>query len=148
MRGLMMATPLLISSIITHAARHHGAAEIVSRTVEGPYHHYTYRDAERRIKQLANALVALGLAPGDRVATLAWNGYRHLELFHAISSLGAVCHTINPRLFKRQIECDGAFAANAAANDAMPWAVPAPVRTNRFGARIPPSFNNGDQQVK
>jgi acyl-CoA synthetase (AMP-forming)/AMP-acid ligase II len=104
MRGLMMATPLLISSIITHAARHHGAAEIVSRTVEGPYHHYTYRDAERRIKQLANALVALGLAPGDRVATLAWNGYRHLELFHAISSLGAVCHTINPRLFKSQIE--------------------------------------------
>ena len=80
MRGLMMATPLLISSIITHAARHHGAAEIVSRTVEGPCHRYTYRDAERRIKQLANALRALGLAPGDRVATLAWNGYRHLEL--------------------------------------------------------------------
>src|SRR4051794_1218451 len=64
MRGLMMETPLLISSIITHAARHHGAAEIVSRTVEGPCHHYTYRDAERRIKQLVNALVALGPGTG------------------------------------------------------------------------------------
>jgi 3-(methylthio)propionyl---CoA ligase len=104
MRGLMMETPLLISSIITHAARHHGAAEVVSRTVEGPLHRYTYRDAERRIKRLANALRALGVAPGDRVATLAWNTYRHLELYYAISGLGAVCHTINPRLFKSQID--------------------------------------------
>jgi 3-(methylthio)propionyl---CoA ligase len=104
MRGLMMETPLLISSIITHAARHYGAAEIVSRTVEGPFHRYTYRDAERRIKRLANALRALGVAPGDRVATLAWNTHRHLELYYAISGLGAVCHTINPRLFKSQID--------------------------------------------
>jgi acyl-CoA synthetase (AMP-forming)/AMP-acid ligase II len=103
MHGLMMKTPLLISAIITHAARHHGGVEIVSRTVEGPCHRYTYRDAERRIKQLANALLALGVKPGDRVATLAWNGYRHFELYYAISGLGAVCHTINPRLFKDQI---------------------------------------------
>src|SRR4051812_14955690 len=104
MRGLMMEMPLLISTIITQAACHHGATEIVSCTVEGPFHRYTYRDAERRIKRLANALRALGVAPGDRVATLAWNTYRHLELYYAISGLGAVCHTINPRLFKSQID--------------------------------------------
>src|SRR5688500_1440068 len=103
MRGLMMNTPLLISAIITHAARYYGGVEIVSRTVEGPDHRYTYRDAERRIKRLANALRVLGVKPGDRIATLAWNGYRHFELYYAISGLGAVCHTINPRLFKDQI---------------------------------------------
>ncbi len=103
MLGLMSERPLLISSIITHAATFHGDVEIVSRTVEGPIHRYTYRDAERRSKQLANALLRLGVMPGDRVGTLAWNTFRHVELYYAISGIGAVCHTINPRLFDDQI---------------------------------------------
>jgi fatty-acyl-CoA synthase len=103
LNGLMMDTPLLISSLITHADRHHGDAEIVSRTVEGPIHRYTYRDAHKRSRQLANALASLGVGAGDRVATLAWNGYRHFEAFYAISGMGAVMHTINPRLFPEQI---------------------------------------------
>ena len=103
MLGLMSERPLLISAILTHAATFHGNVEIVSRTVEGPIHRYTYRDAERRSKQLANALLRLGIEPGDRVATLAWNTFRHFELYYAISGIGAVCHTINPRLFDDQI---------------------------------------------
>ena len=103
MLGLMSEQPLLISAIIDHAATYHGDAEIVSRSVEGPIHRYTYRDAERRSKQLAQALLRLGIAPGDRVATLAWNSYRHFELYYGISGIGAVCHTINPRLFDEQI---------------------------------------------
>ncbi|MBV8118604.1 MAG: AMP-binding protein, partial [Alphaproteobacteria bacterium] len=103
MLGLMSERPLLISSIITHAATYHGDIEIVSRTVEGPIHRYTYRDAEQRTKQLAKALLRLGIKPGDRVATLAWNTFRHFELYYAISGIGAVCHTINPRLFDDQI---------------------------------------------
>ncbi len=103
MLGLMSERPLLISSILTHAAAYHGDVEIVSRTVEGPIHRYSYREAERRAKQLANALRRLGIGPGDRVATLAWNTFRHFELYYAISGLGAVCHTINPRLFDDQI---------------------------------------------
>ena len=83
--------------------RYHGDVEIVSRTVEGPIHRYTYRDAECRAKQLANALLRLGVEPGDRVGTLAWNTFRHFELYYAISGIGAVCHTINPRLFDDQI---------------------------------------------
>ncbi|MGA8760589.1 MAG: long-chain-fatty-acid--CoA ligase [Stellaceae bacterium] len=103
MMGLMSERPLLISSILTHAAANHGDVEIVSRTVEGPIHRYSYREAERRAKQLANALRRLGIGPGDRVGTLAWNTFRHFELYYAISGLGAVCHTINPRLFDDQI---------------------------------------------
>jgi len=103
MHGLMMDIPLLISSLIRHADREHGDTEIVSRTIEGPIHRYTYRDAHRRSRQLANALTALGVKPGDRIATLAWNGYRHFELFYAVSGMGAVCHTVNPRLFPEQI---------------------------------------------
>ena len=103
MLGLMSERPLLISSILTHAATYHGDVEIVSRTVEGPIHRYTYRDAEGRAKQLARALQRLGIAPGDRVGTLAWNTFRHFELYYAISGIGAVCHTINPRLFDDQI---------------------------------------------
>jgi fatty-acyl-CoA synthase len=102
MRGRMMDWPLTVSSIIEHAARFHGSAEIVSRTVEGPIHRYTYRDAERRCKRLANALNRLGVGPGDRVATIAWNGYRHFELYYGISGIGAVCHTVNPRLSPEQ----------------------------------------------
>jgi fatty-acyl-CoA synthase len=103
MLGLMSERPLLISTIIAHAATYHGDAEIVSRTVEGPIHRYTYREAERRAQQLARALLRLGIERGDRVGTLAWNTYRHVELYYAISGIGAVCHTINPRLFDEQI---------------------------------------------
>src|SRR5919199_345032 len=104
MLGLMMERPLLISMLIEHAAQYHPDGEIVTRTVEGPIHRYTYMEARRRAKQVANALKRLGIRPGDRVATLAWNGYRHFELYFGISGLGAVCHTINPRLFHEQIE--------------------------------------------
>jgi len=81
MRGLMMDVPLNISSILKHAARFDGGVEIVSRTVEGPIHRYTYRDAEARSAQLGHALRALGVEEGVRVATIAWNGYRHLECY-------------------------------------------------------------------
>ena len=110
MRGLMMDAPLSISSLIRHADRNHGDTEIVSRTVEGPIHRYTYRDAHARARRLAKALGRLGVGPGDRCATLAWNGHRHFEAYYGISGSGAVCHTINPRLFPPQI----AYIANHA----------------------------------
>jgi len=102
--GLMMDYPLLTPSLLRFAAQHHGDTEIVSRTVEGPVHRYTYRDAYARTQKLANALLRLGVSQGDRVATLAWNGYRHVELYYAVGGVGGVCHTINPRLFHEQIE--------------------------------------------
>ena len=98
MLGLMQDQPLLISSILCHAARHHPTGEIVSRTVEGPLHRTTYRDIEPRCRRMARVLQRLGVQQGDRVATLAWNGFRHFELYYGISGMGAVCHTINPRL--------------------------------------------------
>ena len=104
MQGLMMDKPLLISSLLEHAAKYHGGTEIVSRTVEGPIHRYTFADAEIRARKLAKALRALGIREGDRVATLAWNGYRHYELYYGVSGMGAVCHMINPRLFPAQEE--------------------------------------------
>ncbi|HTV87829.1 MAG TPA: long-chain-fatty-acid--CoA ligase [Stellaceae bacterium] len=103
MRGLMSDWPLLISRLIEHAAHFHGDTEIVSRLVDGGIHRYTYADAERRSRRLARALQRLGIRPGDRVGTLAWNTYRHFELYYGISGVGAVCHTINPRLFDEQI---------------------------------------------
>ena len=112
MHGLMMDTPLLISSLIRNAATNHGDTEIVSRTVEGPIHRYDYRAAHARTRKLANALTALGINPGDRCGTLAWNGYRHFELYLGVSGMGAVCHTVNPRLFPPQI----AFIINDAEN--------------------------------
>src|SRR5215468_2791617 len=90
MLGLMMNSPLLISSLIRHADTYHGDTEIVSRTIEGPIHRYTYRDAHARARKLARALGRLGVRESDRVATLAWNGYRHFELYYAISGLGAI----------------------------------------------------------
>ncbi|MBL8673909.1 MAG: AMP-binding protein, partial [Rhodospirillales bacterium] len=101
--GLMQDRPLLVSQLIEFAAEYHGDTEIVSRRVEGDIHRYTYRDARLRAKKMAEALRALGVGPGDRVGTLAWNGYRHFELYYAISGIGSVCHTINPRLFPEQI---------------------------------------------
>ncbi|HEY3916260.1 MAG TPA: 3-(methylthio)propionyl-CoA ligase [Stellaceae bacterium] len=103
MFGLIQDQPLLISALIAQADRHHGATEIVSRSGDAPLHRYTIRDAHRRARRLANALTRLGIAPGDRVATLAWNSHRHLEFYYAVSGLGAVCHTINPRLFHDQL---------------------------------------------
>jgi 3-(methylthio)propionyl---CoA ligase len=103
MRGLMSEQRLLVSMLIRHAARFHGDAEIVSRLVDGSIHRYGYEEAERRSRRLARALLRLGIAPGDRVGTLAWNTYRHFELYYGVSGIGAVCHTINPRLFDEQI---------------------------------------------
>jgi 3-(methylthio)propionyl---CoA ligase len=103
MQGLMSERPLLISAILKHAAIYHRETEIVSRTVEGAMHRYTYDEAERRSKRLARALQRLGIGLGDRVGTLAWNTFRHFELYYAISGIGAVCHTINPRLFDEQV---------------------------------------------
>lgn len=101
--GQMMNQPLLVSGIIEFAARHFGDSMIVSRRVEGDIHRYTYRDCHQRARRLANALGGMGIALGDRVATLAWNGYRHLEAYYAVSGSGAVLHTINPRLHPEQI---------------------------------------------
>jgi acyl-CoA synthetase (AMP-forming)/AMP-acid ligase II len=98
MLGLMQQQPLMISSIITHAARHHGETDIVSRGSDGTLHRTTYRSIEQRARRLARALHTLGVSFGDRVGTLAWNSYRHLEAYYAISGMGAVCHTVNPRL--------------------------------------------------
>jgi acyl-CoA synthetase (AMP-forming)/AMP-acid ligase II len=103
MNGQMMQQPLLISSLITHAERHHGEQEVVSRRVEGDIHRYTYRDMAVRARRLAKAIAALGVGMGDRVATLAWNGYRHMELYYAVSGSGAVLHTLNPRLHPDQV---------------------------------------------
>ena len=103
MHGLMMNTPLLISSIAEHAEKFHGDREIVSVTADNPRHRYTFRDAIGRSKQLANALDKLGLEHGDRVATIAWNDHRHLETYYAVSGAGYICHTINPRLFPEQL---------------------------------------------
>ncbi len=113
--GQMMNRPLLISSLIEYAAEIFSSVEIVSATVEGGIHRYTYGQAAKRIRQLADALVAHGIKPGDRVATLAWNGYRHYELYYAISGIGAVCHTINPRLSGEQI----AYIVNHAQSSAL-----------------------------
>ncbi len=103
MQGLMMDMPLLISGLITHADRHHGDTEILSKTVDGSVHRYTYRDAHARARKLANALQRLGVQSGERIATLAWNSYRHFEIYYAVAGSGAVIHTINPRLFPDQI---------------------------------------------
>jgi acyl-CoA synthetase (AMP-forming)/AMP-acid ligase II len=103
MRGMMMDRPLLISQMVAYSGRYHRDAEIVSRAIEGGIHRYRYPDLEARAKRLAKALQRLDIGLGDRVATLAWNSYRHLELYFAISGMGAICHTINPRLFPDQL---------------------------------------------
>ena len=110
MLGLMQDRPLLISSLIEYAAQYHGRSEIVSRTVEGPIHRYDYAAAHARSRRLAKALLRRGITLGDRVATLAWNGHRHFESYFGVSGIGAVLHTINPRLFAEQI----AYIANHA----------------------------------
>ena len=103
MTGLMQDRPLLISSLIDFAAQYHGQTEVVSRRVEGDIHRTTWAQVAARAKRVANALDAWRLPEGDRVATLAWNGYRHLELYYGVSGSGRVLHTINPRLHPDQI---------------------------------------------
>ncbi|MGF6851759.1 3-(methylthio)propionyl-CoA ligase [Paraburkholderia sp. CI3] len=103
MQGLMMQQPLLVASLLAHAERHHGGQEIVSRRVEGDIHRYRYRDLAQRARRMANVLEGLGVKPGERVGTLAWNGYRHMELYFAVSGSGSVLHTLNPRLHVDQL---------------------------------------------
>ena len=110
MQGLMMDWPLTLPSILEHAALYHPEREVVARNVEGPIHRYGYAEALARTKRLANALLALGVKPGDRVATLAWSTHRHFELYFAATGIGAVLHTINPRLHPDQV----AWVANHA----------------------------------
>ena len=98
-----MPAPLLITTIMRHADRVNAASEVVSVTAENPRHRCTLADVFRRTRQLANALTKAGVRPGDRIATLAWNDYRHLELYYAVSCIGAVLHTLNPRLYPEQI---------------------------------------------
>ncbi len=104
MHGLMMDAPLTITEIMKFGERNYPDTEVVSVTMDNPRHRCTLRDLFRRARQLANALMAAGVKPGDRIGTLAWNDYRHYELYYAVSCMGAVLHTINPRLFPEQLE--------------------------------------------
>jgi 3-(methylthio)propionyl---CoA ligase len=115
MLGLMQDQPLLISGLIDFADKHHGDGEVVSRRVEGDIHRYTWSDVARRSRQVANALDSMKLGFSDRVATIAWNGYRHLELYFGVSGSGRVLHTINPRLHPEQI----AWIANHAEDQVL-----------------------------
>ncbi len=101
--GLMQTTPLQISSILKYAALAHGRREIVSRGIDEPFWRYDYAAFAVRCEKAARALGTIGVRPGDRVSTLAWNTHRHLELFYAATGMGAVLHTANPRLFDEQI---------------------------------------------
>jgi fatty-acyl-CoA synthase len=103
MNGLMMQQPLLVSSLLIHAERHHGDQEIVSRRVEGDILRYTFAELAARSRRMANVLATLGVRGSQRVATLAWNGSRHMELYYAVSGSGAVLHTLNPRLHPDQL---------------------------------------------
>ena len=103
MFGLMQKKQLLIPSLLEFAEKNHGKTEIVSHTVEGKIHKYNYAEASKRTRKLANALKKIGIKDDDRVGTLAWNTFRHFELYYAVSGMGAILHTINPRLFEEQI---------------------------------------------
>ncbi|MGQ0836611.1 MAG: AMP-binding protein, partial [Gammaproteobacteria bacterium] len=103
MEGLMQDWPLTVDRFLEHARRWHGPREIVSRSIEGPIVRTTYTAIYERAKRLSTALLALGISPGDRVATLAWNTARHMEAWYGIMGIGAVCHTLNPRLSADQL---------------------------------------------
>jgi len=103
MLGLMQDWPLTVDKILDHAKAWHGEREIVSRSVEGPIVRTTYAQCHTRAKRITNALLGLGVKPGDRIATLAWNSARHLEIWYAVMGMGAICHTLNPRLFQEQL---------------------------------------------
>lgn len=113
MMGLMMDRPLLTTDILNHAVRNFRKTEIVTRTVEGPIHRYTIGDADRRIRQLANALRAMGVKQGDRIGVIGWNTYRQFEMYYAVGGIGAVLHTVNPRLGPE----NAAFVINHAEDD-------------------------------
>ena len=98
MMGLMMDRPLLTTEILKHAVRNFRHTEIVTRTVEGPIHRYTIADSNKRIQQLANALRAMGVKQGTRVGVIGWNTHRQFEMYYAVGGLGAILHTVNPRL--------------------------------------------------
>jgi fatty-acyl-CoA synthase len=103
MLGLMQDWPLLCHRIIEHAAQVHGHQEVVTRSVEGPIHRTNYRDIHQRALKVSQALDRVGIKLGDRIATIAWNTWRHLECWYGIMGIGAICHTVNPRLFPEQI---------------------------------------------
>jgi len=102
-KGLMQDWPLLVPTILEHACTYHGTREIISRSIEGPIHRYTYRDLARRARKLASALDKFGVKQGDIIATMAWNGYRHMEIWYGLMGHGAIVHTLNPRLFSDQL---------------------------------------------
>jgi fatty-acyl-CoA synthase len=106
MLGLMQDWPLRIHSLIDHAARHHGGRRVVSRSVEGPFHETDWRTLRGRALRLAQRLSKEGVRPGDRIATMAWNTWRHVEAWYGITGASAVYHTLNPRLFPEQIRVD------------------------------------------
>lgn len=103
MLGLIQERPLLLSDAIVHASLYHANTPVISRLRDGSFHFSNWAETERRVRRLANALLAAGIGRGDRVATLAWNNHRHLEAYFAITAIGAVCHPINPRLFPEQV---------------------------------------------
>jgi len=103
MKGLMQDWPLSVTTIIDHAARFHGEREVVTRTVEGPFHTTNYKEIHLRARKVAQALEKIGAKQGDIIATMAWNTHRHLEAWYGIMGMGAVCHTLNPRLFAEQL---------------------------------------------
>ncbi|DBB00704.1 hypothetical protein WJX82_010903 [Trebouxia sp. C0006] len=103
MKGLMQDWPLVVNSILDYAAKFHGEQEVITCTVEGPVHRYTYADMHRRSQLCALAMKRLGVGEGSIAATLAWNTYRHMECWYGIMGLGAVCHTLNPRLFEKEL---------------------------------------------
>ncbi|MFC3713673.1 3-(methylthio)propionyl-CoA ligase [Sphingoaurantiacus capsulatus] len=115
MLGAMQGWPLVVSKLIDHAARAYPTVEIVTQSVEGPLHRTNWLELHGRSKKIAQALIRLGIKPGDRVATLAWNTWRHIECWYGISGMGAVAHTINPRLFQDQI----AYIANHAEDQVL-----------------------------
>jgi len=103
LQGLQMNMPLLVSCLIDYAAEFHAETAIVARTIEGDVHRTTYGEAGSRTRRLAKALTRLGVKPGDRIGSLAWNTHRHFEMFYGVSGMGAVLHTVNPRLFADQL---------------------------------------------
>ena len=103
MQGLMQDWPLTVDRILTHAAAWHPRREIVTRSLEGPIVRTTWSEVDDRARRFSSALLALGVRPGDRIATMAWNTARHIEAWYGIMGIGAVCHTLNPRLFADQL---------------------------------------------
>src|SRR5580704_4378374 len=103
MQGLMQTWPLTVDKILDHAKNWHGDREVVSRSIEGPIVRTNWGQIHDRARRLSNALLGLGVTSGDRIGTLAWNTARHIETWYGIMGIGAVCHTLNPRLFAEQL---------------------------------------------